>query len=152
LLEARALAALKQWDQALDMIAVDEQPDTRQLRADIYWESGNWAVAGQKAEELVGTRWSDAAPLSDDERREIMRAAIAYSLADDQTDLERLRGHFAPRMKASADASAFAVVTQDIDSQGTAFRDQAAQIASVDTLETFMRDFRKHYDGMKATN
>ena len=32
LLEARALAALKQWDQALDMIAVDEQPDTRQLR------------------------------------------------------------------------------------------------------------------------
>ena len=54
--------------------------------------------------------------------------------------------HFSP------DASAFAVVTQDIDSQGTAFRDQAAQIASVDTLETFMQDFRKHYDGAKATN
>ncbi len=152
LLEARALAALRQWDQALDMIAVDEQPDTRQLRADVYWESGNWAVAGQKAEELVGNRWSDANPLSSDERREIMRAAIAYSLANDQTDLERLRGHFAVKMKASPDASAFAVVTQDIDSQGTAFRDQAAQIASVDTLETFMQDFRKRYDGAKATN
>jgi hypothetical protein len=152
LLEARALAALKQWDQALDMIAVDEQPDTRQLRADIYWESGNWAVAGQKAEELVGDRWSDANALSNDERREIMRAAIAYSLANDQTDLERLRAHFAVKMKASPDASAFAVVTQDIDSQGTAFRDQAAQIASVDTLETFMQDFRKHYDSAKATN
>jgi hypothetical protein len=152
LLEARALAALKQWDQALDMIAVDEQPDTRQLRADVYWESGNWAVAGQKAEELVGDRWSDATALTGDERREIMRAAIAYSLANDQTDLERLRGHFAVKMKASADASAFAVVTQDIDSQGTAFRDQAAQIASVDTLETFMQDFRKRYDGAKATN
>ena len=152
LLEARALAALKQWDQALDMIAVDEQPDTRQLRADIYWESGNWAVAGQKAEELVGNRWSDANSLSSDERREIMRAAIAYSLANDQADLERLRGHFALKMKASPDASAFAVVTQDIDSQGTAFRDQAAQIASVDTLETFMQDFRKHYDGAKTTN
>ena len=44
------------------------------------------------------------------------------------------------------------MVTQDIDSQGTAFRDQAAQIASVDTLETFMQDFRKHYDGAKTTN
>jgi hypothetical protein len=152
LLEARALAALKQWDQALDMIAVDEQTDTRQLRADIYWESGNWAVAGQKAEELVGDRWSGATALTNDERREIMRAAIAYSLANDQTDLERLRGHFGAKMKASADASAFAVVTQDIDSQGTAFRDQAAQIASVDTLETFMQDFRKRYDGAKATN
>jgi hypothetical protein len=81
-----------------------------------------------------------------------MRAAIAYSLANDQTDLERLRGHFAAKMKASPDASAFAVVTQDIDSQGTAFRDQAAQIASIDTLETFMQDFRKHYDGAKTTN
>ena len=152
LLEALALAALKQWDQALDMIAVDEQPDTRQLRADIYWESGNWAIAGQKAEELVGNRWSDANALSADERREIMRAAIAYSLANGQADLERLRGHFAAKMKASPDSSAFAVVTQDIDSQGTAFRDQAAQIASIDTLETFMQDFRKHYDGAKATN
>jgi hypothetical protein len=109
-------------------------------------------VAGQKAEELVGNRWSDQTPLSSDERREIMRAAIAYSLASDQVDLERLRGHFAAKMKASPDASAFAVVTQDIDSQGTAFRDQAAQIASVDTLETFMQDFRKHYESPKTTN
>ena len=49
----RALAALKQWDQALDLIAVDDAPDTRRLRADIYWESGNWAIAGQKAEQAV---------------------------------------------------------------------------------------------------
>ena len=28
LLEARAFAALKQWDNALDLIAVDDQPDT----------------------------------------------------------------------------------------------------------------------------
>ncbi len=63
LLEARAFAALKQWDNAIDLIAVDQQPDTQRLRADIYWESGNWAVAGQKAEELLAARYSDAAPL-----------------------------------------------------------------------------------------
>jgi tetratricopeptide (TPR) repeat protein len=146
ILEARALAALKQWDQALDMIAVDEQPDSRQLRADIYWESGNWAVAGQKTEELVGNRWSDATPLTADERRSVMRAAIAYSLASDQTSLDRLRTHFAAKMKSSPDASAFAVVTQSIDLQGVAFRDMAGQIASIDTLETFMQDFKKRYD------
>ena len=59
ILEARAFAALKQWDNALDLIAVDQSEDTRRLRADIYWESGNWAVAGQKAEEMLDTRWSD---------------------------------------------------------------------------------------------
>ncbi len=146
ILQARALAALKQWDQALDMIAVDDQPDSRRLRADIYWESGNWAVAGQKTEELIASRWNDATPLSADERRSVMRAAIAYSLASDQPSLDRLRTHFAAKMKASPDASAFAVVTQNIDMQGVAFRDMAGQIASIDTLQTFMQDFKKRYD------
>jgi hypothetical protein len=152
LLESRALAALKQWDQALDMIAVDDQPDSRHLRADIYWESGNWAVAGQKTEDLLGTRWSDAAPLTVEERHDVMRAAISYSLAGDEIDLDRLRGHFAAKMQTSPDASAFAVVSQNIDTQGTAFRDQAGQIASIDTLESFMQDFRKHYENPRATN
>ena len=152
LLEARALAALKQWDQALDLIAVDDAPDTRRLRADIYWESGNWAIAAQKAEQLLGKRWSDAEPLTAEERHEVMRAAIAYSLANDEASLERLRGHFAAKMKNSPDASAFDVVTQRIDTQGVAFRDVAGKIASIDTLETFMKDFRKRYDGAAATN
>lgn len=152
LLEARALAALKQWDQALDLIAVDEAADTRRLRADIYWESGNWPVAGQMAEGLVDQRWADTVPLTVDERQELMRAAIAYSLAGDEPSLDRLRAHFAPKMKTSPDASAFAVVTQNIDLQGVAFRDLAGKIASIDTLEGFMQDFKKRFTVAKATN
>jgi len=143
LLEARAFAALKQWDNALDLIAVDEAPDTRRLRADIYWESGNWAVAGQKAEELLGTRHSDAAPLTGAERGQVMRAAVAYSLAGDQPGLTRLRQNFGAKMKASPDANLFAVLSASIDQHGLAFREAAAQIASVDTLQAFMKDFTR---------
>jgi hypothetical protein len=146
ILEARALAALKQWDMALDTIAVDEAPDSQRLRADIYWESGNWAVAGQKAEELLADSWGGKTPLSDSDRQEVMRAAIAYSLANDEPSLDRLRDHFMPKMKASKDALAFGVVTQNIGAQGAAFRDQAGQVASIDTLESFMKDFKKRYD------
>jgi hypothetical protein len=151
LLEARAFAGLKQWNNALDLIAVDEAPDTARLRADIYWESGNWAIAGQKAEELLAARWGDAPPLTAGEREEVMRAAVAYSLANDEGSLDRLREHFAPKMTASPDGSAFAVVAQAIDAHGVAFRDTAAQIASIDTLQTFMKDFRKRYPSGAAT-
>ncbi len=151
LLEARAFAALKQWNNAIDLIAVDDASDTARLRADIYWESGNWAVAGQKAEELLGTRYSDAAPLTAPEREEVMRAAVAYSLANDEASLERLRTNFGPKMKASPDGSAFTVVAQNIDAHGLAFRNQAAQIASIDTLQTFMKDFKKRYAPGAAT-
>ncbi|HEU0163158.1 MAG TPA: hypothetical protein VFQ69_12230 [Rhizomicrobium sp.] len=143
LLEARAFAALKQWDNALDLIAVDEAADTRRLRADIYWESGNWAVAGQKAEELLGTRHSDAAPLTGEERGQAMRAAVAYSLAGDQPSLTRLRQNFGAKMKASPDANLFAVLSASIDQHGLAFREAAAKIASVDTLQAFMKDFAR---------
>jgi hypothetical protein len=71
-----------------------------------------------------------------------MRAAVAYSLANDETSLDRLRDHFTAKMKATPDASAFQVVSDHIDAHGAAFRDAAAQIASVDTLKGFMKDIR----------
>jgi hypothetical protein len=142
LLEARALAAQKMWDQALDLVAVDQQPDTIRLRADIYWDSGNWPLAGQKAEEALGTRWSDASPLTADECQEAMRAAVAYSLANDETSLERVHDHYADKMRATPEVGAFAVVTQRIDMHGMAFRDAAAQVAQVDTLQSFMKNLR----------
>ena len=144
LLQARALAEEKQYNQALDLIAVDQAPDTVRLRADIYWESGNWALAGQMAEASLGSSWSDPAPLSADDRQEAMRAAVAYSLANDETSLDRIRANFAAKMKGTPDEAAFAVVTQRIDMHGMAFRDAAAKVASIDTLTTFMNDLQKN--------
>ena len=143
LLEARALADEKQWNEAIDLIAVDQAPDTARLRSDIYWQSGNWAVAAQQAEASLGSRWSDAAALSSDERQAAMRAAVAYSLANDETSLARIRDHFVAKMTASTDASAFAVVTQRIDMHGMAFRDAAAKVAAIDTLHIFMKDLQR---------
>src|SRR6201996_8347743 len=146
LLEARAFAALKQWDNAIDLIAVDQSEDTKRLRADIYWESGNWAVAGQKAEEMLAGHDTDAAPLTEAERAGLLRATVAYSLANDETSLQRLRTRFAAKMKTTPDANIFAVLSERIDLHGLAFRDAAAKIASVDTLQAFMKDFAKRRD------
>ncbi|MBA2590038.1 MAG: hypothetical protein H0U98_15605 [Alphaproteobacteria bacterium] len=150
LLEARAFAALKQWDNALDLIAVDQAEDTKHLRADIYWDSGNWAIAGQKAEEILDTRWSDTVPLSVSDRAQVMRTAVAYSLANDEASLKRVREHFAAKMKGTPDANLFAVLSADIDQHGMAFREAAAKIASIDTLQTFMKDFARRKSDAKS--
>jgi len=150
ILEARAFAALKQWDNALDLIAVDQADDTKRLRADIYWEAGNWAIAGQKTEELLEARTSEPGPFTDTDRAQVLRAAVAYSLANDETSLARLRDRFAPRMKGTSDANLFAVLSADIDQHSLAFRDAAAKIASVDTLESFMKDFNKRRSDAKS--
>ena len=115
------------------------------MRADIYWESGNWAVAGQKIEEMLGTRGSDAVALNASERTNVLRAAVAYSLANDEKSLERLRTNFSAKMKATPDVNLFDVLSQPLDMHGLAFRDAAAQIASVDTFKSFMADFNKKF-------
>ncbi len=53
-------------------------------------------------------------------------------------------------MKGTPDGNLFAVLSADIDQHGLAFRDAAARIASVDTLEAFMKDFSKRKSGAKS--
>jgi hypothetical protein len=142
LMEARALTEEKRYDHALDLIAVDQQPDTQALRAEIYWKSGNWPAAGQAVEQALGERYKDDKPLTDLEREEVMRAAVSYSLANDQVSLDRLRANFLPKMKGTPNATGFAVVTERIDLQGIAFRDAAAKVAEVDTLKLFMNEMQ----------
>jgi hypothetical protein len=142
-LEARAMAGLKRYDAALDILADDDSPTVKRLRADIYWDSGNWAIAGTKMEGLLGDRWNTNGALSDPERGLIMRAAVAYSLGGDEKSLAKLREHYAEKMNASPDAKAFGVLSEPVDKQGVAFRDLAKQIASVDALQAFMADFKE---------
>jgi hypothetical protein len=152
LLEARALAGLKQFDAAVDLIADDDSAEAKRLRANISWDSSNWKVAGSKAEEVLGDRYNVSGPLAPEERALIMRAAVAYSLGGEQTALDKLREHYAVRMNASPDAKAFGIVTESIDRQGVAFRDLAKRIAAVDTLQSFMTDFRKQGAAKTASN
>ena len=142
LMEARAFAEQKHYDRALDLIAVDQQPDTQALRAEIFWKSGAWPQAGQAVEQALGERYKDDKPLSNLEREEVMRAAVSYSLANDQASLDRLRTNFTPKMKGTPSATGFAVVTERIDLQGIAFRDAAAKVAEVDTLKLFMNEMQ----------
>ena len=143
LLQARALADLKRWDEAIDLIAVDNLPDTARFRADIYWRSGNWAVAGQKAEQLLANRWNDGEPLLDDERQQVMHAAVAYALAGDAASVDRVRARYTTKLKGGPDEKAFAVITGRDNIHGLAFRDAAAKVASVDMLQTFVKDMQK---------
>ena len=150
LIGARALCDLKHYGDALDMLAVDKAYDTARLRADIYWQGGQWAGAAKAAEDALGTRWSDPAPLTEQDRAEVMRAAVAYSLANDEASLDRLRDHFAPKMKAGPDSGAFDVVSARIDAHGLAFRDAAAQVASIDTLQSLMKDIHAQSAGVRT--
>lgn len=138
LLEARALTDLGLYDHALDLLSETEGEGVADLVANIHWESQQWGIAAANFETALGERWRDPLPLSDDERFQVLRAAISFSLDDDAIGLERMRAKFGDLMSASPDAAAFAVVTDPIQTNGVAFRDLARSVASIDTLDSFV--------------
>lgn len=143
LLQARALADMKRWDDALDLIGVDKSADADRFRADVYWKSGNWPAAALRTEQGLGNRWNDAEPLSDDERQQVLRAAVAYALAGDEASLNRVRARYTTKMNATPDGKAFGIVTQRTDMRGLAFRQAAAQVAAIDTLKGYMKELER---------
>ncbi|MEQ1752898.1 MAG: hypothetical protein ABL973_02055 [Micropepsaceae bacterium] len=154
LIEARALADTKSFEQALDLISSDLSTEADRLRADIYWDSQRWGDAAAKTEALLGTRYSDAAPLTDVERSDLMRASVAYSMAGDAASLERLRARFDVKMSSTQDAKAFAMITHTPDVTSEDYKTFVKRLASVDTLDAFLTDFKSRYGtvGKVSTN
>jgi tetratricopeptide (TPR) repeat protein len=145
LLEARALSDSGRHDLALEVVGNLQGRDVERLRADVLWAAHRWREAGEQIEKLYGERWREFAPLNEAERADILRAALAYSLADDALGLDRFRQKYAAKMGEGPDKNAFAVAIDRSAVASTEFAEIARKVSAVDTLEGFLRDVRAHY-------
>jgi tetratricopeptide (TPR) repeat protein len=145
LLEARALSDTGRYDLALEVVANLQGREVDRLRADVLWAARRWREAGEQIEKLYGERWREFAPLSEAERADILRAALAYSLADDVIGLERFRQKYAAKMGEGPDKNAFAVAIDRTAVDSAEFAAIAKKVSAADTLDSFLRDVRAHY-------
>ena len=152
LLEARAISNLGRHDVALELIANINSHEAVRLRSDVLWAARHWREAGEQIELLYADRWRQFPPLNDGERSDILRAAIGYALGEELIGLARLREKYQAKFADGPDRRAFDVVTAPIGTNGVEFQDVAKKIASVDTLDTFLRDLRARYPESSAVS
>ena len=151
LIEARALSDSGRHDFALEVIAGIEGRESLRLRSDIYWASRHWQKAAEHIELLYGDRWKSFEPLTDAERPDMLRAGVAYALAEDKLGAARLRDKYAAKMADGPDRRAFDVVTGGLGPSSPEFREVARIVASGDTLSGFLRDLRARYPELQGT-
>lgn len=149
MLDARAMAQTGRTELALEM-ADGLGAEAARLKADLLWTARRWSEAGEAFEVALGAAWRKPEPLDASERADVMRAAIALSLAADDLGLDRIRQKFAAKMADSADAHAFEVVTAPIEARGEAFREIARSIATTAAFEGFLKDYRKQVQDEEA--
>jgi hypothetical protein len=145
LLEARALSDNGRQDLALELIANIEGREAIRLRADILWAARRWRASAEQIELLYGNRWREFTPLNENERADILRAAIGYALDDDPLGLARFREKYSAKMAEGPDGRAFDVVSAPIGTNGAEFRDVAKSVAATNTLDAFLREMHRRY-------
>lgn len=91
---ARAYMGLGRFDAALDMVETDNSKDSQEIRADIAWKQRTWPQAGALYEKALGDRWKGQGGLSPSDEARLLRSSVAYSLADDDVSLGRLRQRY----------------------------------------------------------
>jgi hypothetical protein len=147
LLEARAHAESGRADLALELLRDQSGADVERLKADALWQGRRWQQAGEQLERVLAERWRQPAALDAGARQDALRAAIAFSLAEDQLGLDRLRGKYLAKMSESLDAYAFDVVTRPIALRGAEFSAVLKDVSGADTLKAFLADYRARYFG-----
>jgi predicted negative regulator of RcsB-dependent stress response len=145
LLEARALSDLSRYDLALEVIANIEGREAIRLRSDILWSARRWTQAAEQIELYYGERWKEWPSLNEVERSDILRATIGYALGEDVLGLSRFREKYVAKMMQTPDARAFEIVSAPLGTNGKEFGDIARAAASIDTLESFLRDMQARY-------
>jgi hypothetical protein len=145
LLEARALSDVGRHELALEVIEGIKGREAQRLRADILWTGKKWREAAEAIELLYGERWRNPEPLTEQERKDILRGAISYALAEEPMGLRRFREKYSGKMSDGPDQRAFEVVSEPIGSDSKEFRAVAGAISNLSTLDAFLADMRKRY-------
>jgi hypothetical protein len=148
LLEARALSDLGRPDVALEIVANVNDNEAARLRGDILWRARRWREAAERIEATLGDRWRSWDPLTAVERNDVLRAGIGYTLSEERLSLGRLRERYAAKMADGPDGRAFDVVTGPGGPASAEFRAVASRVASVDTLESFLRNLQEGFSDL----
>lgn len=154
LLQARALADLDRYAEALNLLGQDQSPDAMNLRADINWRAKDWLAFARNATQMLGNRYADPAPLTPEERNRVLKLAVAYSLSNDTAALVDLRRKYDDKFKDTADASTFSAIASTITRDSGDPRQLAATIAQIGQYEAFMSHYRERVakGGLSAIN
>ena len=141
ILEARAYLDLGRTEQAVEILERDRSQEAQRIRADAAWRDRDWPRAAAELKLVLAQR-QRSATLTDAERNEVLRTAIALVFAENANGVQALRRDYAGLMAGTPDANSFEVVTAGIDASGAQLREIARVVARTDLLDRFLRDMK----------
>ncbi|MBK1638603.1 hypothetical protein CKO24_05985 [Rhodothalassium salexigens DSM 2132] len=142
--EARALAEMDRYEEAIAMLEGFQGPQAEVLRADIYWDAKDWPMVARHHAGLLA-KHTDAAELSAEERLWVVRRAVALMYQDDQAALRELSDTWGVMMNGGPFEQVFQQLTTDRTRSAGSTKELAQKIADVDSFRSFLDAYRREF-------
>ena len=139
-LEARALTDLGKVNEAMLLLGTDTTPETRQLRAEVYWRAQDWPNAARALSELVPE--ADVSTLSDANARLVLDWATALTLAGDERTLVRVRQRYTGPMSSTPYKDVFNLITTPRERGQMDAQQMRAQIQQAEQFKSFLVEYK----------
>ena len=139
-IQAKALADLKQTEEAAKLLEEDDSQEAKMLRAEIYWQAQIWDKAADALKLLI-TKPNPDVPLTQQEAQRVLDWAAALRLAGRPKVVMRLRENFMPYMEKTNLAQAFDFITKTPQQGLLDYRQVAQEVESAESFHTFAKEY-----------
>lgn len=142
LMLARAASDLNQFETALTLLAGDTNPDAERLSATVAWRAKDWPRAAAALAAVVPQPGADG--LKPEEIQMVLARAVALTLANDRSGLDKLSNEFGGAMEKTTQAQAFALLTRsDLTAGAASLARVREQVSNVDLFQGFLENYHK---------
>jgi tetratricopeptide (TPR) repeat protein len=141
IMEASALMTLGRFDHAVEIVEKDKSREADLLRADVAYKSKDWPKAAAALTALLPA--PGTSPLSAEDRRVALRAAVALTLAGEEARLPGLYRAYGARMGEGEDADAFELLSASPSADAAPLREAARLIARTELMDRYMASVRQ---------
>lgn len=142
---ARAMIGLGRLEAADELVQADKTREGGEIRAEVAWKGKQWPRAGALYEAQLGDRWKNAAILSADEEGKLLRAGVAYSLADDDVALKRLSDRYRGFVPGARNPDALRVALAGVDDTMIGRVDFSRTTADADTFTGWVARMKQKF-------
>ena len=143
-LRARALMGLDQSEIALDVLKKDKSTDADLLRAELFWNGGDWNNASKELRKILrasGAKKNE--PVNLEQAQKVLNYAIALTLSDNERALARVRQDYGPAVQMTEFRDAFRLVSAPTALGLISPNSVSARVKLAENFKTFMSEYKK---------
>ena len=141
-LMVRALTAVGEYRQALDLLRGDTSRQADRLRARIYWRQQDWLSAATASARLLKD-WEPGDFLTVEESDDLMRLAVSLAMTNNRSALAKLRDDYGALIEQTPRARAFSTISSYVDAgplDADALTEATEEIGSYEDFLSALRE------------